>query len=918
MFKYQKAGLILLLVFLTFNGVSQENKIKWWSPEHVTSPVIEGQGWFGSEIGIYSRLPQKAKDSVRKQVWSLAQKSAGLSFRFHTNSTQIVVRYKLNGNLNMYHMPTTGVSGLDLYVKDQHENWLWKNGRYLFQDTVVCHFSPINKDNSDMDREYRLYLPLYNMVEWMEIGVDENSTLEVLPVRDKKPIVVYGTSIAQGACASRPGLAWTNILSRKIDRPVINLGFSGNGKLEEEVISLINEIDAQVYILDCLPNMATSKNLSPDEVYSRIVHSVEQLKNEHPDTPVLLVEHAGYSDGSIDARRYDIYTELNNILQKAYISLTRQRVTGLYYLSKKDLGLAIDSYVDGTHPNDIGMMQYANGYEKKLCEILPSCHHSDTLKVMSYNIHYGIGMDKKYDLMRIADVIKKENPDIVGLQEIRDSLMAAELGSLAGMSVVFGPSLGKMDGYGDAVLSKFPFEWVNNFSIPSASKSRYQAMAVDIDLSAKFKEGTKVRFVNTHFDWLKTLGSEEARLAAVDVIEKGFFEGNNLPAVLTGDLNATPGSEPLKKLQTKGWVYESLGKDLKTIGAGEPQKQIDYVLFRSQETWKVVNVNVPDEPIASDHLPIVMTLRLSDSRRLMSQFRNTSPFVLDNERLKFWDKFQIYSDSLESTTFKEYLKQPEAECVNMEDSIPMLYFYREAFDKVLDEVKNTKVEYGSTLVWMLYNMGFVVKTPSGCFGIDIDHRLAEQLEPYLDFLCITHKHGDHYNKNLMTAMSKHGKPVLSNFYEESGEYLSTAPTTYKIGNFSIRTDMADHLANPKFPNFVTVFRIQGGEDSGNFSMLHCGDSGFNPKHFTNVQGAVNLLVLRWGAAMENNILGTGNGQVVPDCAVLSHLIELRHEPYPHGQASITKTLEHLPNVKCENTILPFWGEKLTWKNGELH
>jgi hypothetical protein len=309
---------------------------------------------------------------------------------------------------------------------------------------------------------------------------------------------------------------------------------------------------------------------------------------------------------------------------------------------------------------------------------------------------------------------------------------------------------------------------------------------------------------------------------------------------------------------------------------------------------------------------------VQEAVQTMSQFRKTSPLLLDNHRLSFLNKFQIYSDSLENTTFKEYLASTGETPVHMENRIPMLYFYREAFDKVLDEVKNSKVKKGNALVWMLYNMGFVVKTPSGCFGIDIDHRLAEQLEPYLDFLCITHNHGDHCNVGLMEAMTNHGKPVLSNFYKKSGEYVSTAPASYKIGNFTIRTDLSDHLANPDFPDFVTAFRIDCGEDAGNFSFLHCGDSGFNPDHFKNVQGPVSMVVLRWGAPRENNILGTGEGQVKPGYAVLSHLIELRHRPYPHGQASITKTLEHLPGVKCENTILPFWGEKMRWESGRLY
>lgn len=241
---------------------------------------------------------------------------------------------------------------------------------------------------------------------------------------------------------------------------------------------------------------------------------------------------------------------------------------------------------------------------------IAQAEEAKSIKVMSYNIHYGLGLDKKLDLARIAKVILSQKPDLVGLQEIGDHAMAQELGRLTGMKFVFGQSLGKQDGYGDAILCRHPFAWVGNESIPSASSSRYQVMAIDVDLSKVFGEGTEVRFLNTHFDWLETIGSQEARLATVDVIERAFFQESSRPAILTGDLNATPGSEPLKKLAGKGWVQESLGKDLWTSGAANPSKQIDYVLFRNKQKWKVLEVEVLDEPIASDHLPIVMTLEL--------------------------------------------------------------------------------------------------------------------------------------------------------------------------------------------------------------------------------------------------------------------------------------------------------------------
>jgi len=301
----------------------------------------------------------------------------------------------------------------------------------------------------------------------------------------------------------------------------------------------------------------------------------------------------------------------------------------------------------------------------------------------------------------------------------------------------------------------------------------------------------------------------------------------------------------------------------------------------------------------------------------VNKFRKTTPLRLDDERLALLKTFETYSDPYSSTPFKEYLTKTDEIAAELEHTVPILYAYREAFDKVLREVKNTKVKKGTAHVWLLYNMGFVVKTPSGTFGIDLDHRYAEKLEPYLDFLIVTHNHGDHANVKLIEAMHKKGKPVLSNFYKDSKGYYSTSPAQYKIGDFTIDTDISDHLRSPKLPNFVTLFRIDCGEAAGNFSILHCGDSGFLPDRFKKVQGPVDMAVFRWGAPRENDVLGVGEGKIQPKYVVLSHLIELRHKPYPHGQASITKTLEHLPNVKCDHTILPFWGERLIWRDGKI-
>ena len=408
---FQKSVLLISFLVISLVGIGQEKTMKWWNPADAAYPVINGKGWHGTEIATYERLPQKAKDVVRTPVWNLAQQNAGLSVRFRSNSSQIIVRYKVAGKLNMYHMQTTGVSGMDLYAKDNDGNWLWKNGNYTLKDTITIDFSPINKkaQTHDLGREYRLYLPLYNSVEWMEIGVQEDSRFEVLPVRPEKPVVVYGTSIAQGACASRPGMAWTNILSRKLDNPVINLGFSGNGRLEKEVVNLISEIDAKIYIIDCLPNMS---RFTLDETYNRIIASVTELRKKHPDTPILLAEHAGYSDGGLNSERFEVYTELNNVLQKAYTNLLEQEYNQLYYLSNKELGLTIPSFVDGTHPNDLGMMQYAEGYERALRKILhePVGEYSTTKPVTQLRELNNYDWEKRH--RKILELNRQDPPEI--------------------------------------------------------------------------------------------------------------------------------------------------------------------------------------------------------------------------------------------------------------------------------------------------------------------------------------------------------------------------------------------------------------------------------------------------------------------------------------------------------------------------
>ena len=370
-----KRLLLVAALFISFGhlGIAQEEPVmKWWNPIEHEFPVIEGQAWTKEVQHPFDRLPARAQKDVREQVWNLSKHSAGLMIRFRSNAENIVVRYGVKGNHAMNHMPATGVSGVDLYAISSDGEWLWCRGGRSFADTITYRFNNLrpNDPYHKMGREYRLYLPLYNSVDWLEIGVAEGRYFRPLPVRMEKPIVVYGTSIAHGACASRPGMAWTSILGRKIDRPLINLAFSGNGRLEPELINLLTEIDAKMYILDCLPNLTRPKIYDDEELKRRVLTSVRALKEKRPGVPVLLVDHAGYTDGFITPGRMTTYQRINRIQKEAFSQLKAEGHQDLYYLTRAELNLGLEGTVDGTHPNDLGMMQYAEGYEKAVRSIL--------------------------------------------------------------------------------------------------------------------------------------------------------------------------------------------------------------------------------------------------------------------------------------------------------------------------------------------------------------------------------------------------------------------------------------------------------------------------------------------------------------------------------------------------------------------
>ncbi len=336
-------------------------KLVW---HDVTEWGVEGRAWTDlPRKRWFARLPDAAEGKVTSSVWGLSQDSAGMMVRFKTDANAIWAHYVLRSEkLAMTHMPATGVSGVDLYARDDQGKWRWVN--VTKPDKKEVNMAIATGLTPGM-REYVAYLPLYNGPDSLEIGVNEGAKFEGLVPRAEKPIVFYGTSITHGACASRPGMVHTAILGRHLEWPIVNLGFSGNGRMDAAVGEFLVKMDAAIYVIDCLPNMG------PAEVRLKCPALVKQLHAARPETPIVLVEDRRNTNSWIMPARDTFHTENHAALRESYEALKKEGIANLYYIPGDALlGDDAEGATDGSHPNDLGFMRQAAVFEPILRPLL--------------------------------------------------------------------------------------------------------------------------------------------------------------------------------------------------------------------------------------------------------------------------------------------------------------------------------------------------------------------------------------------------------------------------------------------------------------------------------------------------------------------------------------------------------------------
>lgn len=344
--------------------------VKWLSP--LNPPFhIAGFPWFAEEKK-YRRLPGKPGWPLPPAVDQLADCTAGGQLRLRTNSSRLFIKVRLAGTASMYHMPATGQCGFDCYAGEpgQRQQYLSTarfNGRNKEYTTQLYSW------NSKRRFDVTLNFPLYQGVEELWVGVDEDASVEAPPLyASDKPVVIYGTSVTQGGCASRPGMAYSNILSRSIPLEFINLGFSGNGKGEPELAHMIAEIKSPaLYVLDYEGNTGPAENIARS-----LPEFIRILRGRHPEVPILVVSRIRNSGDFFYENRRELSNRRRRI-QREYVAMRQADgdrnihfVDGSSLLGTED---AIECTVDGTHPTDLGFMRIARSLQPVIEKLAASC-----------------------------------------------------------------------------------------------------------------------------------------------------------------------------------------------------------------------------------------------------------------------------------------------------------------------------------------------------------------------------------------------------------------------------------------------------------------------------------------------------------------------------------------------------------------
>ena len=348
--------------------VEDPNALTYINPIDDKRFKIEGLAFFEQEKK-YFRLPTDCKDKVTEAVYWLAGQPSGGQIRFKTNAKKISVKIKNQGDYLMCHMACTGQQGVDLYYKRKQDKEYKFFTCAKFSAPATEFESVIFSSDEHEEKEIIINLPLYEGLAEILIGVDKNAYIKKpRNHKQKGKVVIYGTSITQGGCASRPGMSFTNILSRKLDCEFINLGFSGSGLGEPEVAHIIATIkDVSMLILDYEANGGATGDMKHNLEYF-----IDIFREKYPLTPVVVISKVlntttVFNQKEIEKRKFYLNFQANCVEKRK-----EKGDENIYFIDGSTLldKDGFECFVDGCHPTDFGFFQMARSLKPIIGKIL--------------------------------------------------------------------------------------------------------------------------------------------------------------------------------------------------------------------------------------------------------------------------------------------------------------------------------------------------------------------------------------------------------------------------------------------------------------------------------------------------------------------------------------------------------------------
>jgi len=344
--------------------------IQWHTvePEH-----LEGRGW-SEGIQPFTRLPDRAERIATAEVWQRSRTSTGLCVWFETDARAIHARWSLRDALHVE--PATTLlahSGLDLYgvlpdAPSPRLRWV----AAIAPDAQTTAGKPFIETLIPETRAYCVYLPAYNPVTALSLGVPDDATFAFLPPRIDKPIAYYGTSIVHGRHTSRPGMPHAAQLGRRLERAVLNLGFAGVAKMEHPLAELFAELDPCLWLIDPVPNM------TPGMIDQRAVPFIQTLRAARPDVPIVMIADRVHAHAPFVRGLEQNHAAKRAAWTRAFEQLRASGVNDLHYIPHDDLlGHDGDATQDGSHPNDLGFFRYTEAIAPTVDRILTQ-HPAET------------------------------------------------------------------------------------------------------------------------------------------------------------------------------------------------------------------------------------------------------------------------------------------------------------------------------------------------------------------------------------------------------------------------------------------------------------------------------------------------------------------------------------------------------------